>query len=65
MCQLRCSDVRKENRIWMIHVEDTEDTNVKSDADIRKVPVRPQLIKLGFIEYIAKQIRKKKEYFGN
>ena len=61
MCQLRCSDVRKENRIWMIHVEDTEDTNVKSDAGIRKVPVHPQLIKLGFIEYIAKQRRKKKE----
>ena len=61
MCQLRCSDVRKENRIWMIHVEDTEDTNVKSVAGIRKVPVHPQLIKLGFIEYIAKQRRKKKE----
>ena len=61
MCQLRCSDVRKENRIWMIHVEDTEDTSVKSSAGIRKVPVHPQLIKLGFIEYIAKQRRKKKE----
>ena len=61
MCQLRCSDVRKENRIWMIHVEDTEDTNVKSVAGIRKVPLHPQLIKLGFIEYIAKQRRKKKE----
>ena len=45
----------------MIHVEDTEDTNVKSVAGIRKVPVHPQLIKLGFIEYIAKQRRKKKE----
>jgi len=65
MCQLRCSHVRKENRIWMIYVEDTKDTNVKSDASIRKVPVHPQLINLGFIEYIAKQRRKKKEYFGN
>ena len=34
---------------------------MKSDASIRKVPVHPQLINLGFIEYIAKQRRKKKE----
>ena len=61
MCQLRCYDVRKENRIWMIYVEDTKDTNVKSDASIRKVPVHPQLINLGFIEYNAKQIGKEKE----
>ena len=61
MCQLRCSDVRKVKSIWMIHVEDSEETNVKSDAGLRKVPVHPQLIKLRFIEYIAKQKRKKKE----
>ena len=30
--------------IWFIFVEDSEDTNVKSDAGIRKVPVNPQLI---------------------
>ena len=47
----------------MIHVEDTEDTNVKSDAGIRKVPVHPRLIKLGFIEYIAKQKRSQKRPF--
>ena len=61
MCQLRCSDVKKINGIWMIHVEDTEETNVKSVAGIRKVPVHPQLIKLGFIDYIAKLKRKKKD----
>ena len=42
-------------RAWNV-----EHTNVKSDAGIRKVPVHPQLIKLGFIEYIAKQKRKNK-----
>ncbi|MED5483042.1 MAG: site-specific integrase [SAR324 cluster bacterium] len=61
MCQLRCSDIKKVNGIWMIHVEDTEDTNVKSVAGIRKVPVHPQLIKLGLIDYIAKLRRKKKD----
>jgi|TARA_B110000116_G_scaffold220945_1_gene199261 hypothetical protein len=45
----------------MIYVEDTKDTNVKSYASIRNVPVHPQLINLGFIEYIAKHRRKKKE----
>ena len=45
----------------MIHVEDTEETNVKSVAGIRKVPVHPQLIKLGFIDYIAKLKRRKKD----
>ena len=49
----------------MIYVEDTKNTNVKSDASIRKVPVHLQLINLGFIEYMSKQRRKKKEYLGN
>ena len=44
-----------------MHVEDDEETKVKTINSIRKVPVHPQLMKLGFIDYIGNLKRKKKD----
>ena len=41
-------------------VEDSEDTKVKTESSIRKIPVHPQLIDLGFIDYVANLKRRKK-----
>jgi len=61
MCQLRLSDLKKQKGIWFMHVEDDEETKVKTINSIRKVPVHPQLMKLGFIDYIGNLKRKKKD----
>ena len=61
MCQLRLSDIRKDDGRWFMFVEDSEQTNVKTENAIRKVPVHPQLIELGFIDYIGTLRRKKKD----
>ena len=59
MCQTRCSDIRKEKKIWFMFVEDSEETKVKTQSAIRKVPIHPRLLELGFIEYIANLKRAK------
>ena len=61
MCQLRLSDLRKEKGIWFIHVEDDEDTSVKTQNSVRKIPVHPKLIELGFMQYVGNMKRKKKD----
>jgi integrase len=61
MCQLRLSDLKKEKGIWFIHVEESEDTKVKTINSIRKIPVHPQLLELGFMQYVGNMKRKKKD----
>ena len=53
MCQIRVIDIKKVDKIWFMFVEDSEETKVKTENAIRKVPVHPQLIELGFIEYVG------------
>jgi len=60
MCQLRLSDIKRVEKIWFMFVEDSEETRVKTESSIRKVPVHPQLIELGFIDYIG-NLRKMKK----
>ena len=61
MCQLRLIDIKKVENIWFIFVEDSEETRVKTENAIRKVPVHPQLIDIGFIDYVSKLKRSKKD----
>ena len=61
MCQLRLSDLRKEKGTWFIHVEEDEDKRVKTPNSIRKVPLHPQLMDLGFMQYVGNLKRKKKD----
>ena len=60
MCQLRLIDIKKQKNIWFIFVEDTEETKVKTENAIRKVPLHPQLIDLGFIDYMTAQKKSKR-----
>ena len=45
-------------------VEDSEETKVKIENAIRKIPVHPQLIELGFIDYVVnlKKIKKDRKF---
>ena len=50
--QLLIEDVVKEGNVWMISIDETEGKRVKTTSSIRKVPVHPTLISLGFIDYV-------------
>ena len=60
MCQILLSQVKKEKEIWFIFIEDSEETKVKTENAIRKVPVHPQLIDLGFVDYVTAQKKSKR-----
>ena len=61
MAQMRLEDIKKESNIWFLHVEDSEQTNVKTANAIRKVPVHPQLMELGFIDHVTSLRKQKKD----
>jgi len=50
--QLLIEDIVKEGNVWMISIDETEGKRVKTTSSIRKVPVHPTLISLGFIDYV-------------
>jgi integrase len=51
LCQLRTVDVRKEDDVWGIDINEEGDKAVKTDAGVRWVPIHPELVRLGFIDY--------------
>ena len=61
IAQLRTQDIKKEKNIWFIYVSESEETKVKTENAIRKVPIHPQLTELGFIDYVGNVKRKKKD----
>ena len=61
MAQMRLEDIKKESNIWFLHVEDSEQTNVKTANAIRKVPVHPQLIEFGFIGHVTSLRKQRKD----
>ena len=53
LAQLRFKDVKTDSGILYLNIVDDEDGNsVKTKAGIRRVPVHPHLINLGFSEFV-------------
>jgi len=50
--QLLIGDIIKKENVWMFSIDETEGKSVKTTSSIRKVPVHPTLVSLGFIEYV-------------
>ena len=50
--QLRIENIIKEDNVWMISIDETKDTSVKTSSSIRKVPIHPTLLSLGLIDYV-------------
>ena len=61
IAQLRTQDIKKEKNIWFMFVSESEETKVKTENAIRKVPIHPQLTELGFVDYVGNVKRKKKD----
>lgn len=61
IAQLSTSDVRQEHGHWIMHVTTEgeaheEGKQVKTAGSMRVIPVHPQLVKLGFLDYHAQRI---------
>ncbi|HHG3421100.1 TPA: tyrosine-type recombinase/integrase, partial [Vibrio parahaemolyticus] len=53
ICQLNINDIERVNDIWCLSInENGKDKRLKSASAIRKIPVHPNLIKLGFLDYV-------------
>lgn len=54
LCQLRVVDIKATEAGPFISInEDAEGATIKTDAGVRLVPIHPELIRLGFLEYVA------------
>lgn len=52
LCQLAITDILEIDNLWAISINDEEYKSLKSSAARRNVPIHPQLIKLGFLDYV-------------
>jgi len=50
--QLHRADVRKEEDIWFLDINDEGDKQVKNEQSKRRVPLHPELLRLGFLNYV-------------
>lgn len=59
ICQLAISDIKTEkvggDRIYCFDFNDEDYKSQKNKSSKRKVPIHPELIKLGFIEFVERQ----------
>lgn len=50
--QLHRADVRQEGDIWLLDINDEGDKQVKNEQSKRRVPLHPELLRLGFLNYV-------------
>lgn len=50
--QLLRSDLRQEDGIWFLDINDEQDKQVKNAQSRRRVPLHPRLEAMGFIQYV-------------
>jgi integrase len=51
--QFKCIDIKQEMNIWYLDIYEIDgETSVKNEESIRKVPLHPRLISLGFLQYV-------------
>ena len=52
--QLHRADVQQEDGIWLLDINDEGTKRVKNQQSKRRVPLHPELLRLGFVEYVEK-----------
>ena len=50
--QLRREDVRQEEEVWFLDINDEGDKQIKNVQSKRRVPLHPELYRLGFLDYV-------------
>jgi integrase len=51
LAQLMRADVRKIGDVWVIDINENSGRRLKNENSVRLVPVHPELLKLGFVEW--------------
>jgi integrase len=51
--QLRRSDIGQANGIWYLDITDEDGRQLKNEQSRRWVPLHPELIRIGFLDYVA------------
>lgn len=53
ICQLNPStDILKEEDIWIFDINKRDGKSLKNDSSARKIPIHPELINLGLLDYV-------------
>jgi len=60
-CQLYTNDVIEIDGVWCIAINCNGDKKLKTVAGKRDIPIHPELIRLGFLEYHRKQLQRGEE----
>ena len=51
LCQMRVSDVKKDGEIWCFDINEKDGKQLKNASSSRLVPIHPDLIRLGILDY--------------
>lgn len=54
ICQLHLEDIRKEQGIWVLDINDNFEKHLKTLSSTRLIPVHPKLIEMGLIDHMKK-----------
>ncbi|KQT77414.1 site-specific integrase [Methylobacterium sp. Leaf466] len=57
ICQLQVEDIRQDEGVWFVDINDRPPRKVKNVTAVRRVPVHSELIRLGFLAHVDKQRR--------
>jgi site-specific recombinase XerD len=52
--QLHRADLQQEDGVWLLDINDEGNKRVKNAQSKRRVPLHPELLRLGFVEYVEK-----------
>lgn len=56
LADLKRKDVAQHHGLWALHIH-ADDRRVKNRAAIRKVPLHPEVMKLGFVQHVMAETR--------
>ena len=54
VCQLHLADIRQEQGVWVLDINDQGTKQLKTLASTRLVPLHSRLVELGFLEYVER-----------
>lgn len=51
--QLRGEDVKREDGVWFLRIHGEDGRQIKNDQSARRVPLHPEIERLGFLDYVT------------
>lgn len=61
-CQLYVDDIREQDGIPFVRLEETDGRRLKTSSSTRDVPVHPFLIELGFLDFVERRRKRKAKF---